>query len=791
VNLFDAATAALLIAAIVPDAQGVTSASVQLQATAAGESETLTNTVLSGGGLWKPIAYDPLIDSFYDDLAQLGKADAVTRQRGAERYGLTSQSLDATTRFLRNMEKDRYDRRKQPGLRAQALQLVNASNRAPISIMLAAGALSELPGFGCNASDAAALMDGSRELNRDLWAIASTCSSPVVLATAIDKATSARPALQFLALGWTRGDPASELAAADVLLRPEFLHYVPNVDRQEVLRAIAWSKLATLLNVGLLQEALAFGDSLPPKVRAVVLQRRQKPVRLSVAGFTIKHEESFNSVAIDYAAALALVDRKAEARALLDVIAPVPVMRQARACLDSAGKHDCHVGEASNGQVPLGALVVDQLLDEPAADPYPLAEAAATGMSSTGGGGVVEVLCHLLTAAGEQDSCEEQRASVAAARSETAARDDDRIFWAAVERAGGQTYAVAKRHYETELAVLGTVKSRPVWKRSTVDPVAPPFQELKLPTNVLANKPIPSLDPKRFAPLPQGFTPVRVARSANRVAAVSLSQRFDPDGEVTGGGYWLHLSADGGKSWQPPLYTGLAEHFPYVVPSSSRLPMIAGDRIHLEVEESLIDTASIMYPPVGTRIRRKRAGIYLDIPLAELRKDSDRNGITNIAAEHLLLDRRDRAPTPFVVGSDAACSRRPDAVTLARIEILKTLFHVEASALIEPVGGKKVLLGGWRHSEPTAKPPILVRGNPDDYRCLAIDRLMVIYSDADQERLKRFSPDFHLVELPPIRWNRDHTRGFVKWSLGWTGGTYRLVRTANGWNIESIGQWIT
>jgi len=73
------------------------------------------------------------------------------------------------------------------------------------------------------------------------------------------------------------------------------------------------------------------------------------------------------------------------------------------------------------------------------------------------------------------------------------------------------------------------------------------------------------------------------------------------------------LSNDGGKRWGPPLYTGLAERFPYIVPAKSRLPLIAGDRIRLEVEESLIDTATIFYPPVGLHVRRKRSGIYLDL----------------------------------------------------------------------------------------------------------------------------------------------------------------------------------
>jgi len=68
---------------------------------------------------------------------------------------------------------------------------------------------------------------------------------------------------------------------------------------------------------------------------------------------------------------------------------------------------------------------------------------------------------------------------------------------------------------------------------------------------------------------------------------------------------------------------------------------------------------------------------------------------------------------------------------------------------------------------------------------------MIVYSAADRERLRKFSPDFQLTSLPEIRWNRAHTRGFVNWSMQWTGGTYRITRKGDGWVLDSISQWIT
>lgn len=773
--------------AILPDAQ-----QLQAPAVAGPVSETLTGSDMTDQTLWKPgIYFDPVVDDFMSDIIRLDRRDATSKSAVSARYGLSVPALDATLAFIREMTKDAYDRGRQPQLREDALNLVQLSNRAPIALILAAGALEQFANNGCTETDVAQLMDGSRNPDHDLWEIATTCLSASIVGVALERDIAARPALLYLGLDWTLGDPDFELAAADMLLRPDYLALVDEKQRDAIRADIASSKLAKLLHVGLFSEALAFGDSLPAEIRDRALRGRRAGIRTSIGGFALQVQGQATSPVIEYAAALALAGRNAEARSALDMVAPGAKLRSVRACLDAEIEQDCGVGDFGRGKVPLSALIVDQLLVEPSADPYVLMEQAARGSPSVDGAAISEALCRLLTQGDEPRACKDLRKGEA--RDRAGGRDgiqSDRALWAAMERVGGRAFEAAKASYGAKLAALGQDLS-PTTERVSVDPAPVPFPELPIPAARLANHPLPGIDAKSLARLSEGFTFVRAERSGKHVAAISLSQRFDPDGEVTAGGYWIHLSDDGGKTWQAPLYTGLAEHFPYVVPSSSRLPMIDGDRIHLEVEESLIDTATIGYPPVGTRIRRKRSGIYLDIPIADLRQDSDGDGITDIAARHLLLGGDSRAKEPFIVGRDRNCSTPPSAETLARLAVLRTLFKVEARALIEPVGGKSLLIGGWRKSEPTDKPPIFMRGDPNDYRCVSIDRLMVVYPDADREELRKFSPDFQLIDLPAIYWNRDHTRGFLKWNMGWTGGTYRLVREADGWKLETISSWIT
>jgi len=755
-------------------------------ATATATATASIGDVLSDIGpdaLWRPIGYtNPLIDEFVADAKALAAAG---KPAVAAKYGLSVAALDEGIALLHAMQKSAYEKRRGPELRARALAWLEHSNRAPIAVTYAGAILDQFEEDGCKLADVDLLMQGSRDRDSDLWAIASSCTSSAAFATAIARSVKARPGLFYLGSRWTRGDWASELAAADTMLRPEFLAQVESEQRNRLRSELVRYKLMKLIYLGLFDEALRFGDNVGPAVLVMALSPKRGEFRATINGFALKESWSADSPAEDYAAALAVAGRAADARTMLDVIAPAARRKEARACLDAA-KANCSVGGI--GDLSLGALVVDQLLDDPGGDPYVLVE-SATGSFSRQQGAVAEALCRLLTQPGEAKECETARAAAASERAPEQLDADDRALWAAIADAGGQPFAAARSRYAALIRPAQETAKTPAWSRPTVDPAPSPFRERPIPANLRAHAGVSTAAASGMAALPKGFGLVRSERSGRRAVAVSLSTRFDPNGEVSAGGYWVHLSDDGGKSWGPPLYTGLAEHFPYVVPARSRLPLLAGNRLQLEVEEALIDTASISYPPVGLHVRRKRSGLYLDIPLADLDRDSDGDGLSDIAARHLLLDQPGPGPTPYVVGRDRNCPAR-DAETLARIEILKKLFAVEARALIEapdkPTGFDTI-----RHSQPSGKPPIFLLGNPADWRCVSLDRPMIVYSEADQQRLRKFSPDFQLIELPPIRWNRAHTRGFLQWNSGWAGGTYRLTRNGDGWDLESISEWVT
>lgn len=238
------------------------------------------------------------------------------------------------------------------------------------------------------------------------------------------------------------------------------------------------------------------------------------------------------------------------------------------------------------------------------------------------------------------------------------------------------------------------------------------------------------------------------------------------------------------------MYTGLAERFPYVVEERAPASLLVGETLQLMISVAEIDTASITYPPVALHTRRRAHGRLLTIPLAALARDSD--GISDVAAHHLLLD-RPAAELPFRVGSDGSAACGPvTAATLARIELLQRLVDPSGMAIVEPVDRPAAVIIGEaiRASAPDDRPLFLL-GDPLDYACLRAARPILIYRPEQMAAIMRLTPDFHAFELPPIVFNRAGDRGFARWSTGWAGGTYRLRLVNHRWVFDAISGWIT
>jgi hypothetical protein len=590
--------------------------------------------------------------------------------------------------------------------------------------------------------------------------------------------------------------PRSRMPVLSWLTSPEALARVP-IDSRQSLAARLWQDYLTgLADAGLQAKMLEAFDALPEDLKAAVLSPAPRaalqfeldgiPVSLPADDVRKDDLSTIPAPLEQIAEAMNAVGRLEEAR---QVLAGRPGLQNARAavtCIYGADRKSARAcPNISN--LPSSELFLDHLLNHSDEDPYPLAEVLLADAFNPRSSD--DTLCNLFDAKRYPAICHPDQVEEPDFRGEDP--KDIVAAEAALERTVPDFKTRRRKLFGDIEAPQAPALSRT--GRETVIARPPDYDEKTLPAAY--RDPVPPAKVPGLAPLPQGFDLVRAERRDMQVVAISLSQTLDHAGEVSAGGYWVHRSSDGGRTWQKPLYTGLADRFPYVVKSASRLPLLDNDKLRIAVDISEIDTATITYPPMGTQTRRSETDRYLTISLSALQSDSDGDGLTDIVARHLLLDRPPGPTgTPFVVGSDYAadCRATPPPERQAVVQLLARFTGNVEAALVQPVNRPPgEILGPSSRAVSVDDGPVFVLGRPEDFACLTSKRLIVIYSKADLKALGTKTPDFHAIELDPIVFNRERDRGYVTWSLGWTGGTIRLRFLGGKWQFEDISNWIT
>lgn len=310
-----------------------------------------------------------------------------------------------------------------------------------------------------------------------------------------------------------------------------------------------------------------------------------------------------------------------------------------------------------------------------------------------------------------------------------------------------------------------------------------PFAEHILPSNMRTprkdeNEPQPAW-PASMTPLPHGFSPVRIETDGNDIVVISMSFNLDPTADVYDRAYWLHLSQDGGKSWNKPLFTGLSANVPYVVTATSHLPMRNGNELRIEVR---IREFGNPHAAGGPYIEVRQAdGFYLDVPLDLLSKDSDGDGLTDVEERSLLLDpgNRDGDGDGIPDGDDMAPTVAQMATdTSPRAEMVPLVI--------------KHLVGGTYSSGTLAQKvaPLLIICDPKLFAGLRLGYPVIVYTSAEANRLMNISPTFHTIGFNFVV-NRDNSRAFVGWRGVAGAGTLEIYRGPDGWHIRDLWGWVT
>lgn len=301
--------------------------------------------------------------------------------------------------------------------------------------------------------------------------------------------------------------------------------------------------------------------------------------------------------------------------------------------------------------------------------------------------------------------------------------------------------------------------------------------------------------------LPQGEL-VRYQQDGARIVAITASQSLDPAGEVSGGGYWVSLSRDGGASFDPPLYTGLRVFQPYVIRPASKLSLLDGDTLHIEVALRRVDPDKISFPPIGLPIAEARDDLQLDIPLAELAHDGDGDGLTDIEERALLLDPAladtdgdglgDAIDPLPQVPRDLSATGHAAALAVALNEVagksLGAIVTTAAHSGGEPAQGYALGSGSDAHHAGGATflvAPARYFGGID------LRERVVVLSPRQAEAMAAVRGVFYPIRIVQFEVARSGDSGVLVWSAGWAGGTFVLKKIDGQWKAESTSSWIT
>ncbi len=333
--------------------------------------------------------------------------------------------------------------------------------------------------------------------------------------------------------------------------------------------------------------------------------------------------------------------------------------------------------------------------------------------------------------------------------------------------------------------------------------------------DIWAEHPLPAdikpwRDADKAAGIPKGTklpVPVdsvlRYEADGGDAAMVYESSEYDLSGETPAGGLWLALRR--GSAWQKPIYLGLQSHFPYEVTAGSRLPMIKGGRLQLEVRVREIDPDTITFPPVALGYKRQADGLYLDASLDALSADTDKDGLTDIEEARLGLkpdnvdsdgdgipDGADPLPlTPYNPKAD------PRETAVAKI-ILENLIGHDAGAHIvtpQPAGAsdeQKIDAAIGKPAPLTKRSTLFVVSDRDIFSgILDAPFRLIVYSNADLERLDRTKAPFYPPRVTELFVSLDGADYYVNWSAGWVGGSFLVHCEGTHCTSTQLGGWIT
>jgi hypothetical protein len=321
------------------------------------------------------------------------------------------------------------------------------------------------------------------------------------------------------------------------------------------------------------------------------------------------------------------------------------------------------------------------------------------------------------------------------------------------------------------------IVAEPALHRGLLDrlaaPFTPPCRELDLPRTYRPSKRREAeegnLGRGLALTLPHGTVIAR--RAGSTEIAVYLSYKLDPSSEVGDAGYRVAVRDANGSTKDGSI--GFAMFRPYVVIPNDALPILDGDVLQAAVDVRELDESSISFPPIAMRAKREAQNKMIRCPLAEIFRDADNDGLTDIEEAQLGTDPAD-ADTDGDGLSDGADPAPLGAIAPTTAEEAVRLAAFQEIVAKETQGELLLSVGAESRLALENLPLRLLQVRADELRA---------YEKRWGSRVK-FSLKVTMQGTDRAQVNVDY---------GWRGGGYAAARDPRSkrWTFKSNGEWIT
>jgi len=285
---------------------------------------------------------------------------------------------------------------------------------------------------------------------------------------------------------------------------------------------------------------------------------------------------------------------------------------------------------------------------------------------------------------------------------------------------------------------------------------------------------------------------------------IYTSTELDPTGEISAGGYW-YVHSESGGCWQSPIYLGLQQFFPYVVLPASTLPLVDGDHLQIAVAVRELDPESITFPPIRLQASREVDGLMIEASFAELLRDQDADGMTDIFEHRIGLDplNPDTDGDGFQDGVDGLPLTAFDPSRVGQGELgrimLEQVFGYDAGAIRLPISapaqGLEEMVATALDGRPdtrAVRSTLIMRSRPDIFAGLMTSDRIIVLDDAALARISSQYGILYPVGMSAVLPNADASQVYVIWSAGWVGGEFYIHRNPAGeYEVEVTSSWIT